>query len=117
LDRGAGVGDGVKILEIHGIDGVGSQSWVDWGCKGEVPCYYVEAVRLRFGDAEDGDEGGESVEEGGGFGGSKGGEIELGSGGDCDKEADGAANGSDFYPCWVGELVDYVPLSWFFLGG
>jgi hypothetical protein len=24
LDRGAGGGDGVKILKIHGIDGVGS---------------------------------------------------------------------------------------------
>jgi hypothetical protein len=39
------------------------------------------------------------VEEGGGFGGSRGGEIEIGGGGDCDKEVAGAANGNAFYPC------------------
>jgi hypothetical protein len=39
------------------------------------------------------------VEDGGGFGGSRGDEIKLGSGGDCDKEVDGAVNGNVFYPC------------------
>ena len=44
--------------------------------------------------------GGEGVEEGGSFGGSRGGEIELGSGGDCYKEVAGAANGNPWtYSC------------------
>jgi len=42
---------------------------------------------------------GEGVEEGGGFGGSRGGEIDLGSGGDYYKEVAGAANGNAFYSC------------------